>query len=552
MKRSVPTFFLALLVTSTLLAAPTQRYIVATRSGVAAPRAAIMVREIENSSQPRDIESFHVIRGFAADLTEDEAAALRRTADVDYVEPVVERHALEIGGGKESSADIANPFGQVVPFGVDMVRAREVWPVTRGEGINVVVVDTGIDMTHPDLSAVYAGGYNTYDRSNNPKDDNGHGTHVAGTIAAADNNIGVVGIAPNVRLWSVKVLDSSGSGTTDKIIAALDWIIAKKNALGGDWVLNFSLGSSSPSAAERSAFSNAIANGLLICAASGNESTANLTAPVGYPAAYNGVLAIGAIDSTKTIATFSNEGPELAVVAPGVGVLSTVPVGSGAVAGILSNAGSISGAEIELSKRGTVTGALVNCGLGRVSDFPSSVNGRIALIQRGQISFNEKTHNAVNAGAVAVIIFNNDPTSSITWTLKNDADPAATTFNWPVTIGISQADGQKLLSSIGSQITVTDRADDYESLSGTSMATPHAVGVAALAWSAAPALSASQIASALEQDADDLGPAGFDPAYGNGLIDALNATKAVAPSKFGSGATPTPPATTKSRAVRRH
>ncbi|HSP13658.1 MAG TPA: S8 family serine peptidase [Thermoanaerobaculia bacterium] len=550
MKRSVPTFFfLALLFASTLFAAPTQRYIVATRSSMALPRATTLVREIEGTPQARDIQAFHVIHGFAAELTGDEAAKLRRSVEVDYVEPVVERHALELGA-IESQADVANPFGQVVPFGVDMVRAREVWPVTRGEGINVVVVDTGIDKTHPDLAGVYAGGYNTYDKSENPVDDNGHGTHVAGTIAAADNDIGVVGIAPNVRLWSVKVLDAKGSGTTDKIIAALDWVLAKKNALGGDWVLNFSLGSSLPSGAERTAFGNAVANGLLICAASGNESTPTLPAAVGYPAAYDGVLAIGAIDSTKGVASFSNQGPELAVVAPGVNVLSTVPVGTGSVAGVLSNAGSISGAEIELSGRGTVTGPFVSCGLGRAGDFPASVKGRIAIIQRGQITFNEKTHNAVSAGATAVIIYNNDPASAITWTLKNDADPTATTFNWPVTIGVSQADGQALLGNASGQITVTDRADDYESLSGTSMATPHAVGVAALVWSVAPLLPATQIASFLERDADDLGPTGFDPAYGNGLIDALNAAKAVAPSRFGIPPTTTPGP--KRRAVRGH
>ncbi len=548
MKRSV-LFFLALLVSAPLFAAPTQRYIVTTRTRLAVPRVQTMIRDIEVTPHARAIESFALIRGFAADLTDEEAAALRKKPDVSYVEPVLERHALELGG-KESNADVANPFGQVVPFGVDMVRAREVWPVTRGEGINVVVIDTGIDKTHPDLAGVYAGGYNTYDKSDNPADDNGHGTHVAGTIAAADNTVGVVGIAPNVRLWSVKVLDSKGSGTTDKIISALDWVMAKKNELGGDWVLNLSLGSSQPSAAESTAFQNAVANGLLVCAASGNESTPNLTAPVGYPAAYPGVLAIGAIDATKSVASFSNQGPELAVVAPGVGVLSTVPVGTGSVAGVLSNAGPFSGAEIELSKRGTVTGSFVSCGLGRAGDFPPNVAGKIAVIQRGQITFNEKAHNAVNAGAIAIIIYNNDATSSLTWTLKNEADPSATTFNWPVTIAIAQADGQALLANASGQITVTDRADDYESLSGTSMATPHAAGVAALVWSAAPALSATQIASALERDADDLGPAGFDPAYGNGMIDALNAAKAVAPSKFGVSPTPTPGP--KTRAVRRH
>src|SRR5205807_2632085 len=163
------------------------------------------------------------------------------------------------------------------------------WPVTHGEGINVVIIDTGIDYTHPDLSAVYAGGLNTFGNTDDPKDDNGHGTHVAGTIAAADNAVGVVGVAPHVKLWSVKVLN---------------------------------------------------------------------------------------------IADFSNQGQELAVVAPGVDVLSTYLVGQGSSAGAQSNAGVFPGAEVELSKRGTVNAEFVNCGLGNPGDFPSGVAGKIAVIKR--------------------------------------------------------------------------------------------------------------------------------------------------------------------------
>src|SRR5712691_5614293 len=179
---------LSLALASSALAA-TQRYIVATRTSVPAAHIALMIRDVETTSQARSVESFRLLAGFAADLTDDEAAAMRKSPDVRYVEAVVERHALDLG--VTTLADTPNPFGQTVPFGIDLVRAREVWPVAHGEGINVVVIDTGIDMTHPDLSPAYAGGYNTYDHTDNPKDDNGHGTHVAGTIAAADNNTGV-------------------------------------------------------------------------------------------------------------------------------------------------------------------------------------------------------------------------------------------------------------------------------------------------------------------------------------------------------------------------
>lgn len=534
--------------------ASTQRYLVATRASMPAGRIRTLIRDIEPAprAQVRNVVAFQSVNGFAADLTPEEAAALAKSADVRYVEPVVERHAFDLAAPKTGNGDVVNPFAQTVPFGIDLVHARDVWPVTRGEGVNVVVADTGIDFTHPDLANVYAGGYNTLAPSSPPMDDNDHGTHVSGTIAAADNNIGVAGVAPGVRLWAVKVLNASGTGSSDNIITAIDWTINKKNTLGGDWVMNFSLGSPTPSGLEQEAFGRAISAGILVCAASGNESTATVPAPLDYPAAYSDVLAIGAVDATRTIASFSNQGSGLSVVAPGVAVLSTVPVGRGTSAGVKSNAGAFVASDIELSKKGTVTAGFVDCGLGNPEDFPASAAGRIAVIKRGSISFNAKAHNAVSAGAIAIIIYNND-TSATNFTLKNDADPGATTFAWPVTIAMSLADGQALLSRGSGPITVTDKADDYAVFSGTSMATPHAAGVAALVWSAALGDSASQIRQAMTSTAGDLGASGFDTVYGNGLLDALSAAKSVAPARFGNGGTPPPtPVAGKSRAVRHH
>ncbi len=555
MKRTAQTFLFVFLFASTLFAAPTQRYTVVMRAPIGTVRAQTMVRSIEgaptDSADDRHIRAYHIIDGFSADLTADEAAALKASPGVSYVSPAVERHALDVAP-KTSLTDGANPFGQVVPYGIDLVRAREVWPVSRGEGINVVVVDTGIDYTHPELSPVYAGGFNELTGSTDPKDDNGHGTHVSGTIAAADNNIGVVGIAPHVKLWAVKVLDSTGSGSSTDIISALDWVEQQKTAMGGDWVLNFSLGSSTPDVAERAAFQKAVSDGLLICAASGNDSTSMVPAPVGYPAGYDGVMAIGAIDSTKTIASFSNQGANLAVVAPGVNVLSTVPVGTGESAGVLDGASPLQSSPMIGSAKGSVTGHFVFCGYGTQSEIPASVAGNIALIQRGNgVFFYDKARNAKEAGATAVVIFNNGGDFSAGFTLQSTDQVWTQTYTFPVTVMVDTADGAALQAHPGDTITVTDQASDYEVLSGTSMATPHATGVAALAWSVAPQLAASDVIKALDGNADDLGPAGFDPAYGNGLIDALNAAKALAPAKFSNPATPPPPSG-RTHAVRHH
>ena len=556
--KTITAVILSAVFASSAWAAGTQRYQVATRAGVEAARIGVMFRDLDGTSKPstasRNITMFSSVNGFAADLTSDEAAALAKSDDVLYVEPAVERHAFDLDADKTTDADKVNPLGQVVPFGVDMVRAREVWPVTRGEGINVVVVDTGIDFNHPELSAVYMGGLNTFNTANPPMDDNDHGTHVSGTIAAADNNVGVVGIAPKVKLWAVKVLDSSGSGSSDHIIQAIDWVIQKKNTLGGNWIMNFSLGSSTPSGLERSAFGRATDAGIIVCAASGNESTATLPAPVGYPAAYANVLAIGAVDSTKTIATFSNQGPQLAVVGPGVGVLSTVPVGAGSSVSVTSGSTVFSAASMTGSAKGTITGQYVFCGYGTPSEFPSAVSGKIALIQRGNgVFFYDKVKNAKDAGATAAVIFNNGGDFSAGFTLKSTDQTWTQTYAFPIAVMIDTADGAALRANPNQTITVTFKADDYDSYSGTSMATPHAVGVAALVWSAAPGDTAAQIRSALTSTASDLGTSGYDNVYGNGLLDAISAAKAVAPGKFGNGGSPPPaPTGSKSHAVRRH
>ena len=557
MKRIAGVILTVVLATSAF-AAETQRYQVATRGAVGFEKIGAMVRDVAGTSRPsvesRKVTAFSSVNGFAADLTADEAATLAKSADVLYVERAVERHAFGLNADKTTDADKVNPLSQVVPFGVDMVRAREVWPVTHGEGINVVVVDTGIDFNHPELSPVYMGGLNTYNTANPPMDDNDHGTHVSGTIAAADNNVGVVGVAPRVKLWAVKVLDSSGSGSSDHIIQAIDWVIQKKNTLGGNWIMNFSLGSSTASGLERIAFGRATDAGILVCAASGNESTAAVPAPVGYPASYPNVMAIGAVDSTKTIAAFSNQGPQLAVVGPGVGVLSTVPVGAGSSVSVTSGNTVLSAASLTGSARGTITGHYVFCGYGTPSEFPASVNGKIALIQRGNgVFFYDKVKNAKEAGATAAVVFNNGGDFSAGFTLKSTDQAWTQTYDFPVAVMIDTADGAALRANPNQTITVTYKADDYDSYSGTSMATPHAVGVAALVWSAAPGDTAAQIRSAMTSTAADLGTSGYDNVYGNGLLDALSAAKFVAPGKFGNGGSPEPtPTGKKSHAVRRH
>ncbi|MGZ8868351.1 MAG: S8 family serine peptidase, partial [Thermoanaerobaculia bacterium] len=200
----------------------------------------------------------------------------------------------------------------------------------------------------------------------------------------------------------------------------------------------------------------------------------------------------------------------------------------------------------------TVTGQYVVCGVGRDGEYPSSVAGRIAVVHRGgEITFALKAQRAKAAGATAVVILNHE-VSPLTFTLIDPADPNAASFDWPVTVALSKSDGARLLEAGNTPIVVSNIADDYDSNNGTSMATPHAVGVAALAWSVAPSATAADIRNAIIRSARDLGAAGFDVAFGHGLVNALDTAKMLNPAAFGSPATPAPvPAPSGRRTLRR-
>lgn len=205
------------------------------------------------------------------------------------------------------------PGAQETPWGINRVKAPAAWATSRGQGVKLVVIDTGIDMTHPELSGILKGGWNAISTAATFNDDNGHGTHVAGTIAAKDDDKGVVGVAPQVDLYGVKVLDANGSGTFDDVIAGMLWAVENKME-----VANMSLGAGQGNQALADAVEAMRKGGVILIAAAGNSGRA-----VGYPAAYPGAIAIAASDSGDKLASFSSRGPTVAVIAPGVAVKST-------------------------------------------------------------------------------------------------------------------------------------------------------------------------------------------------------------------------------------
>lgn len=207
---------------------------------------------------------------------------------------------------------------QTIPWGVKAIGARKAWSRTKGEGVRVAVIDTGIDLEHPDLKQNIAGGYNTLDPAAPPLDDNGHGTHVAGVIAAVDNRAGVVGVAPQASLYAVKALDAYGMGYLSDLIEGLDWCIRN-----GIEVVNMSLGTAEENQSFREAIKRAYEAGVVLVAAAGNEGQGADT--VTYPARYPETLAVSAIDANNRMPPFASRGPSVGVLAPGVGVYSTWP-----------------------------------------------------------------------------------------------------------------------------------------------------------------------------------------------------------------------------------
>jgi subtilisin family serine protease len=516
-------------ITGSLTAQQTERYLIGTRQE-AQSAAREILRAAVSPRSGRSVRVFDALNTFAVELTPEEAASLRRFTGVRYVERVVPRHVL---------SDSVAPGDETIPYGVNVVHAPAVWPATKGAHINVVVVDTGVACDHPELRRACRGGWNTFDDSSDARDENGHGTRVAGVTAASHDSSGIAGIAPDVDLWAVKVFDACGYGDSSRLVSAVNWVISQKNALGGNWIMNLSLGDDTDSEAERDAFQRAADAGILSFAASGNSYAGK--DGVKFPAAYPTVVAVGATDIDGNIAPFSQRGADLELVAPGVNVLSSA-IGEE----IITSGGDRYDAVVPVSPENaclaaaTVTAPFVFCGYGAsAADFPPSVRGNIALIQRGSptpansVTFAQKARNAFAAGAAAAVIYDNIEEAELTppsiRTEPNVSGIAPFVF-------VSKHDGEALRQTPAAILTMSFDHLFFALGQGTSMATPHVSASAALVWSLAPAATSEQINLALFNNAHDLGDAGYDTTFGFGLVDAFASAKALAPQSFaGSG-----------------
>jgi len=430
----------------------------------------------------------------AAYLPEQALEGLRRNPNVEYVEVDPRRYLM----------------GQTTPYGIGMVQANDsVFANSNASNVTVCIIDSGYQLAHEDLQDNYVTGTNDTGTGSFSEDSCGHGSHVAGTVAALNNGVGVVGVNGNgvLNLHIEKVFNGSACQWTysSSLVTALNRCSNAVSGTGRKLVVSMSLGGPTASTTENNAFQSAYDNGVLSVAAAGNDGSTRKS----YPASYASVISVAAVDSAEAVASFSQKNDAVELAAPGVGVVSTTPFKPAS----LSAGGSTwLGANVDGSARTDGSGSLVDGGLCGATN--TAWNGKVVLCQRGTNSFADKVSKVQGSSGVGAVIYNN-VSGGFAGTLNGTSTIPA--------ISISQEDGQAALLNAGSSSTLVNSAgvgNGYESYDGTSMATPHVSGVAALVWSHYPTKTNAQLRDALQKSAKDKGTAGKDNSYGYGIVQA--------------------------------
>jgi subtilisin family serine protease len=207
--------------------------------------------------------------------------------------------------------------GQFYGWEIQKFEIQKYWKYSMGQDIKIAVIDTGCDLTHDDLKRNLIDGYNFIEEGQPPMDRNCHGTHVAGTIAASDNNLGMVGVAPKSKIMPIKALGDDGSGSLKAVCKAIIW--AADNDAD---IITMSLGSPMSSIHLDKAVNYAASKGSVMFCAAGNSGPAT---DIMFPAKYSSTISIAAIDINFNRTSFSCSGPSLDFLAPGKDILSCVP-----------------------------------------------------------------------------------------------------------------------------------------------------------------------------------------------------------------------------------
>ena len=479
--------------------------------------------------------SFPSIDALAIELDSAKVSDLARAGGVRYVEQDPVRKPLSLLDLEHAQLvpDISNGLYGLVT--TNAVAAHD--DGFTGSGVKACVADTALDTGHPDIADNFVLGYNVFDGSNDVDassldvaDTETHATHVSGILLGVDNSKGILGVAPGAQLYEARVLQTTtdhpgphGSivveGSTSDVMAGVQWLADQ-----GCRVINMSLGGGHRSRSEEMLYQQVTEGGTLIVAAAGNDARRKIE----YPAAYPEVMSVGAVDVDDNLADFSNTGRGLDIVAPGVGVLSSVPMGEGRAALVNDGSTEYEGIGMEfagLTDASGVDGKLYDCGIAdTTTSCPADVNGNIALIERGAVTFAQKVADVMAQGAIGAIIYNNASGnfSGTLGTADNNGEA------WIPAISVSQEDGQTLAGEAdgSTSVTLVNAPTRWDFFGGTSMATPHVAGVAALVLGKNPDLSPGEVRDILDGSAMDLGTPGYDTTYGNGLVDATAALDA--------------------------
>jgi subtilisin family serine protease len=449
------------------------------------------------------------VAAMAIELPSAALAGLARNPNVAYVEEDAKRYPLAL------TAPSAAPYasGQTEPWGIRAVQSHL---LPQGDSLTanrkVCIIDSGYYLGHEDLPGTSrVSGYNGNLAWN--QDGDGHGTHVAGTIAALNNaGTGVVGVnaSGNLNLYIVRVFGNDGAWAYSSTLVDA----ANRCQSAGAHVISMSLGGSRSNRTEQTKFQQLLDANILSIAAAGNDGNTRTS----YPAGYASVVSVAAVDVNNLKAAFSQANSDVEIAGPGVGVLSTVPNGKGLLGTLNVGGLAVEAFPFEGSPAVSRSGTLFNFGIGDAVNAGAS--GKVCLIARGTVDFSTKVNNCQASGGVGAVIYNN-AAGAFSGTL-------GTTVTSIPSVSISQADGSALLARIGQATTVGVGAANYAYYDGTSMATPHVSAVAALVWSyftpAAPTAgrtcTAAQLRNSLNRSARDLGVAGRDTSFGFGLIQA--------------------------------
>jgi len=423
-----------------------------------------------------------------------------------------------------------NPMQQqVTPYAVFQSQANQVSfnPATAPK---VCVIDSGLDRSNVDFDWGSITGDNDSGTGNWDVNGGPHGTHVAGTIGAANNGVGVVGMAPGVKMHIIKVFNAAGWGYSSDLAFA-----AQKCSAAGAKIISMSLGGGGSNTTESNAFQSFVNAGGLVVAAAGNDGN-NVRS---YPAGYASVMMIGANDNNNVIADFSqfpsctlngktDENTCVEATAGGVDTLSTYPAGMATSASLSTNLGAFASSAME--NIGNANAATFF--MGTAESVNTGAAGKVCLIDRGVISFHDKVKNCQLSGGVGAVLINN-VAGMLYGTL---GEGSANTTSIPA-VGAAFEDRAQLLASTTASITIG--GTDYGLMSGTSMATPAVSGIAALVWSNHPTCSGAQIRTALKATAKDAGATGKDVYFGYGIVQAKAANDYLLQNGCGGGGTPT-------------